>query len=80
MRDKAERIVMGRITGIYGLQGWVRVMSYTRPRDNILEYTPWQIRQDHTWHEMDLLAGRHAGKGLIVNLADITDRDVRRDG
>ena len=36
-------IVVGRITGVYGIQGWVKVMSYTDPVENILSYTPWQL-------------------------------------
>ncbi len=37
-------IVLGQISGIYGVRGWVKIHSYTAPRENILKYTPWQIR------------------------------------
>ena len=31
-----KRVFVGRVTGAYGLQGWVRLQSFTRPADNLL--------------------------------------------
>lgn len=36
-------MVVGRIQGPYGIKGWVHVASFTDPRENILNYRPWQL-------------------------------------
>ena len=42
--ESSDLIVLGQISGIYGVRGWVKIHSYTAPRENILGYAPWQIR------------------------------------
>ena len=39
MSEAAERLVIGRITGCYGIKGWVRIHSYTEPMENFLEFS-----------------------------------------
>ncbi|MGB5833764.1 MAG: ribosome maturation factor RimM, partial [Thiohalocapsa sp.] len=47
--DDRQPIVLGRISGVYGVHGWVRVFSETDPRDNILGYSPWLLNgKPHT--------------------------------
>ena len=68
-------IVMGRIAGLFGVRGWVKIHSFTEPRAGILEYSPWYIRQADTWKEHELLAGHVQGKGVVAHLRDYVDRD-----
>ena len=39
----SQDVLVGEIMGAHGLKGWVRVFSYTRPRNQILDYSPWQL-------------------------------------
>jgi len=72
-------IRLGRINGLYGVKGWVKVFSETQPRDNILTYTPWLIRQAHAeWHSVVVTAGRQQGKGIIAHLQGYHDPDAAR--
>ncbi|MDQ2694129.1 MAG: ribosome maturation factor RimM, partial [Pseudomonadota bacterium] len=32
----AQWVVMGRVGGLYGVRGWVKVFSYTQPRAGII--------------------------------------------
>jgi len=64
-------IVLGRIAGLYGVRGWVRVFSETEPRENILRYSPWLL--DGAAHVV--AEGRTHGKGLVVRLQGCDDRD-----
>jgi ribosomal 30S subunit maturation factor RimM len=45
-----EPVLIGRITGLFGVRGWVRVFSFTDPREAVLGYGPWWVRQDGVWH------------------------------
>jgi 16S rRNA processing protein RimM len=78
MQGKKRRILVGRIAGIYGVKGWLKIVSYTRPPENIFIYSPWLIKQDDTWQETGLLEGKVHGKGLIAALEGITERDAAR--
>lgn len=77
--DKAESpdtlVTVGRISGVYGVKGWLRIYSFTEPRANILNYNPWQLRLQDGWRCVELLEGRPQGKGVIAHLAGCDDRD-----
>lgn len=38
-----DPIVVGVITGAFGIKGWLKVKSYTQPQDNIVAYAPWRV-------------------------------------
>lgn len=72
---KAQSLVtLGRISGAYGIQGWVKVHSETGPRDNIVRYSPWYLE----WHGQRatraVSAGRLQGKTVVAKLVDCDDR------
>ncbi|RKZ45698.1 MAG: ribosome maturation factor RimM [Candidatus Parabeggiatoa sp. nov. 3] len=69
------RMMLGRISGLYGVRGWLKVFSYTRPITNILNYSPWQLYQQGQWQTLALCEGKTHGKGIIVRLETIQDRD-----
>jgi len=73
-----KQIIIGRIGGIYGVSGWLRIISYTRPRQNIFLYTPWLINQGDSWVSRELVEGKKHGKGLIAMLNGLNDRDDAR--
>lgn len=74
---EAQRpVILGRIAGVYGVKGWVRVHSHTAPRENILSYSPWLLRRNGGWEARAVEEGRRHGKGVVARLAGIDDRDV----
>ncbi len=78
MSDRSA-VLVGRISGIYGVRGWVKVYSYTQPRENILNYLPWQIGSEESgWQVMKVIEGRPQGKGIVVHLDGFNDRDEVR--
>ena len=76
--DPDERyVVVGRITGVFGVKGWVRVFSYTDPPENILRYGPWLVGNSSavTYRVKN---GSVHGRGIVAHLDGIDDRDVAR--
>jgi 16S rRNA processing protein RimM len=69
----AEPIVVGRIVGVYGVKGWVKVHSYTEAREDILNYDPWLLRAGGAWRPAKLAEGRPHGKGIVARLAGCED-------
>jgi len=77
MADQPERRVsVGRVAGLFGVHGWVKVYSYTRPREAILNYSPWQVETSSGWRTLAVAEGRPQGKGVIARLAGYDDRDA----
>lgn len=76
-----ERLVtLGRVAGVFGVRGWLRVQSFTRPIDNLLDYAVWELREGRAPGRYQLVSGRVQGNALIVQLAGadgvpIEDRD-----
>ena len=77
----ATRVTLGRIAGVYGVQGWIRIHSATRPVENILKYRRWTIKSAQAEFEAKLVAGRVHSGTVIAQISGpdgntITDRDV----
>lgn len=82
--SRREPVVIGRVSGVFGTRGWLKVQSYTRPAERLVDYAPWLLRTDDGWEEVRLRESRRHHGGLIVALEGIDDRDraaalVRRD-
>ena len=68
-------VLFGRISGLFGVQGWVKVFSYTRPREAIVGYSPWLVKIGGDWREVGVDNGRAQAKGVVAKLAGYDDRD-----
>ena len=71
-----SRIELGRITGSFGVRGWVKIKSYTEPPEQILAFPVWRADLPGGGHrDLTHLEGRRHGKGLVARLEGIEDRD-----
>ena len=57
-----QPVVLGRIAGLFGVRGWVKVYSYTEPREAVLEYGRWLLKRKDGWHEATVAEGQRKGK------------------
>lgn len=75
MERRDRRVLLGRVIGVHGVRGGVKIDSFTEPRDRILDYQPWILRQ--TGVERILRAVPIARHGKIAARLDgIDDRDA----
>ncbi len=74
-----EIVVMGRVSGVFGVRGWVRVFSHTVPRSNILEYSHWYLGRAGGWAAHRLSEGQVHGKGILAKLEGCSSRDQAAD-
>ena len=77
-KPKSGLVNIGRIGRAHGVQGWVNIISFTEPKENILTYQPWQLRSLTTLKTITFEASRILGDGIIVKLAGCNDRDVAK--
>jgi 16S rRNA processing protein RimM len=74
-----RQVMVGRVSGIFGVQGWVKIHSFTQPVENIFRYRPWRLRQENqsekTANDYEVVDSRRQGKGLVAQFSGIDDRD-----
>ncbi|EGL56073.1 MAG: ribosome maturation factor RimM [Pseudomonadota bacterium] len=75
MSTSEEFIPVGKISGAFGVKGWVKVYSFTEPRTNILQYSPLFLSRRGDWIEIKVSGGRLQGKGVVMGIENVTDRD-----
>ncbi|MEM6301179.1 MAG: ribosome maturation factor RimM [Pseudomonadota bacterium] len=72
-------LLAGRITGAYGIKGWVKVHAFTDPVSNFLELDGWFSLRQGRQEPLSFLQGKVQGKGLIAQLAGVDDRTTAED-
>ncbi len=78
--SQSDYILLGEITGVSGLKGWVKVFSHTDPRVQITEYDQWFLQgkeenKENDWTAVKILNGRVQGKNIIAQLEGVNDRN-----
>lgn len=71
-------VIVGRVSGLFGVRGWVRVHSWTDPPENVLRYSPWWLGSDAAWTRREPAGGRRQRGALVAALAGVEDRDAAR--
>ncbi len=71
----ATPILVGKLSGVFGVKGWVKVFSYTQPRENILGYKTWLLNRSGDWQAIEVVDGKVHGKAIIAKLKNCDDRD-----
>jgi len=66
-------LALGYISAVHGIKGWVKVHSWTRPMEAILDYQPWLLGEDK--RPVKIIDGRKQGKGLAALLPGFEDRE-----
>ncbi|MEP7044891.1 MAG: ribosome maturation factor RimM [Dokdonella sp.] len=69
-------VLLGRVVGVHGVRGELKLESYTEPRTQIFRYQPWLMRSAAGEKTIDGCRGRTQGKGLVAELPGIADRDA----
>ncbi len=70
-----QHINVGKISGVFGIKGWVKVFSFTDPRENILTYSPWLLKKNDETKTVTIVDGQLQGKTIVAQLSDVNDRD-----
>ncbi len=68
-----EKILLGRVNGLFGVKGWIKVYSYTQPRQKITQYKHWFLGPDS--RHLVVEGGHAHNAGVVAKLAGIDNRD-----
>jgi len=73
VKSAHEIVALGYISAVHGIKGWVKINSWTRPMEAILQYQPWLLGEDKK--PVKIVDGRKQGKGLAALLPGFEGRE-----
>ena len=61
---------MGKFGKPFGVQGWIKVISYADPVEQLLNYLDWyyQTSTNSDWQPIEIDEKKAQGKGLVVHI------------
>lgn len=69
-------VLLGRVVGVHGVRGELKLESYTEPRMQIFRYQPWRMRSAGNETTIQGCRGRVQGKGIVAEIPGVGDRDA----
>lgn len=69
-------VLIGAVSGVHGLKGWVKVHSFTDPRAAIFDYQPWLLGDERK--AVSLERGQPNGKTLIALFPNVDSVEQAR--
>jgi 16S rRNA processing protein RimM len=72
-------VTLGRVSGVFGVKGWLKVQSYTEPHDNIAKFGVWTLRRNGVDQAFEVEDAHGHGGGVIAKLRGLDDRDRARE-
>jgi 16S rRNA processing protein RimM len=80
-----KRVIVGRVGGVYGVRGWVKIHSFTTPPEGLFAYSPWFLLppsnntgsagQNSRSEQVKLLEFRPHGKFFVAHFEGYDDRE-----
>lgn len=67
--------MLGRIVGLFGVRGWLKVFSHTEPREAVLEHKDWLLKRSGSWQAVSISEGKRHGKSVIAHIEGVDNRD-----
>lgn len=71
-----REVTLGRISGLHGVRGWIKVLSYTDPPHSIGNYPNWVLQLPDARREANVEQVQQDGNRIRAKLAGIDDRDL----
>lgn len=71
-------VTVGRVGAAYGLKGWVKLISFADPLENILSYSSFSIDDGEGIRRIEIDQSRPQGKGFVGHIKGCDDRDETR--
>ncbi len=72
-------VTLGRVSGVFGVKGWLKVQSYTEPRDNIGKFDFLTLRLDAADSRFEIEESHSRAGSVVLKLRGIEDRDRARE-
>lgn len=72
--DASQLVVMARVAGAFGIQGWVKLKVFTERPEGLASHPRWWIERPDGWRSVGLEEFRVRPAGISAKLAGVDDR------
>ena len=69
-------VVLGRVGAPFGVQGWVKVNSYTAPPEGLANFSSWELVRAGQAERRAVLGWKRAGRAVAVRLEGVVSREA----
>ena len=73
-----KKVVLGQLGKVHGLKGWLKLISFTSPPENILDYSQLLVEIDQHCQVLEIDEYRQQANGLVVHIKGIDDPETAR--
>lgn len=70
-----DLVLVGHVTGAYGIQGWVRIRRYSADADAMLHANTWWLDKP-ALRDVDVLESKIHGEDVVARLMGVADRNA----
>lgn len=70
-----DLVLVGHVTGAYGIQGWVRIKPYSADADAMLHAKTWWLDKSGL-RDVDMMQARIHGEDVVAQLMGVADRNM----
>ena len=78
MNDQGK-VVIGRVSSPHGIKGWIKILSYTDPLENIFSYKSIFLRKRNDYLPFEIEDYSISGKIIRMKLKGVDDRNHSED-
>lgn len=75
MNVPEDLVLVGHVTGAYGIQGWVRIRPYSADADAMLHAKTWWLNKPEL-RDIDMLEAKIHGEDVVARLMGVVDRNA----
>lgn len=70
-----DLVLLGYVSGAYGLAGWIRIKPYATESDVLLTAKTWWLDKPD-FHDVDMLQAKMHGGDVVAQLMGVVNRDL----
>lgn len=70
-----DLVLVGHVTGAYGIQGWVRIKPYSADADAMLHAKTWWLDKP-VIRDVDMMQAKIHGDDVVARLVGVADRNA----
>ena len=75
--EAAEAIELGKVSGVWGVRGAIKVYAYTREREGIAKYKNWILQSAGGVNQhYEVVQCKKQGQSMVATLKGVDDRDL----
>ena len=74
MSESDRYLVIAKIVGFYGLQGWMKVKSFAESAENIMNYRDCFVEKEGAFQPIAIEQFKMQGKSVLLKISGVDDR------